>query len=148
VKILTCSKTMPLCEHCDSAIQALYPGSITSRNRQVVILQLPILGRCDVNNCWVCFKLSTCLESEDLDAFSRGKTDPLSVRLIPNLEARLPTGGIVSSRIIVGVELDGRTDSGQFGELDLCFITRTGIIIAGTEEHSCFILTMTQTYRS
>jgi hypothetical protein len=88
------------------------------------------------------------LESEDLDAFSRWKTDPLSVRLIPNLEARLPTGAIVSSRTIVGVELDGRRESGQFGELDLCFITRTGITIAWTEEHSCFILTTTQTYKS
>lgn len=134
---------MPLCEHCAAAIQALYPQSTTSRNRQVVTVKLPILGKCDVNNCWVCFKLSTCLESEDLDAFSRWKTDPLSVRFIPSGEAKSPKGGIVSSRIFVGVELDGRRDSGQFGELDFCFLPRTGIIIPGTEEHSCFILTKT-----
>ena len=122
---------MPLCEHCASAIQALYPRSTTSRNRQVATVQLPILGQCDVNNCWVCFKLSTCLESEDFDAFSRWKTDPLNVRFVPNAEARSPEGGIVSSRIIVGFELDGRRDSGQFGELDFCFIPRTGIIMLG-----------------
>jgi hypothetical protein len=139
---------MPLCEHCASAIQAFYPQSTTSRERQVVTVKLPILGQCDVNNCWVCFKLSTCLESEDSDAFSKWKTDPLSVRLVPKGEARFPQGGIVSSRLFVGVELESRSDSGQFGELDLCFIPRTGIITARIEEQSSFILTRTQTYKS
>ena len=121
---------MAICSRCSSAIQQLRPQDRPSkREDREVVVEVPILGRADVNCCWICFKFSAYLEAKVPGLLNEWRMRSLQVKFTtfgrvyregPELAAPLLLSINISP---LGLEED---DAGC--EIELNFMTATGIL--------------------